>query len=630
MTPIRHLYRLLRAALPIALAAVAALTAPAVRAQIVAPEGMLETIHPYIIKTWRITDGLPNNQINDILQRRNGYIWLATPNGAARFDGVSFEHFNMRAVPALPNNHITALFEDRSDTLFLGHESGHITVHSGSRFYTLECPSKWMDAAVTGFKEKKDGSVWAINSKGQYLLISREGNILDDPELSGPPVQPFEGWTIRNERIVYLQRDEISADLGPTPWSVKKQKVHLLERKNGDVAVGTEHGGVFILHQSGDITRIRLLEGLASSTILCLLEDAEETLWVGTPVGLQSIRFQCPSFSGIHANWPFTVFRSVAPRSKGGVWLGSNKGLIFRMENNELASEPGFDYLERIFRTLIEDRNGMLWANDDFGFLLKHNEVTGANSKIWPQTIAIDKIQILLEAADGTLWGGGENGLWQKTDEGWKNILGPERGISDINCLASAEDDSLWIGMKNGRLIRLHNGRRYFFGLENGIPSADISALFIDKENADRLWIGTSGKGLFYLENGTAREVPVRQNMVSGILQDQAGRLWVMGEQGLSGFKTDNLQKSSTPESIILLDTSDGIGAGMDVREVSSSVCQTADHKFWILSDQQVVSFDPGEIQEQTKPVPLLLTDATVNGEPHSLEGLSHITLKPG
>ncbi|MBN2162040.1 MAG: hypothetical protein JXR25_11520 [Pontiellaceae bacterium] len=625
----RHVYRILNATFLIVLLS-GAFPAPPACAQLAAPEGVIETIHPYIIKTWRISDGLPYNQINDILQRRNGYIWLATPNGAARFDGVSFEHFNMRAVPALPNNLITTLFEDQSGNLMLGHGSGHITIHTDNVFYTLDCPVQWMGTAVTGFTEMDNGSVWAINSKGQHLQVSRAGKIMITPEICAPPDRLFEGWDVHDERIVYIQNEEITADLGPTPWSIKKQQVRLLERKNGDLAVGTVHGGVFILHQTGDITRIRLLEGLASSRILCLMEDAEETLWIGTPVGLQSIRFQCPSFSGIHANWPFTVFRSVTPRAKGGVWLGANKGLIYRFDNNELTMEPGFDYLERVFRTLIEDQNGMLWANDDFGFLLRHNEVTGANSKIWPQTIAIDKIQVLHAAPDGTLWGGGENGLWQKTDEGWTNILGPERGISDIHCLVSSKDNSLWIGMKNGRLVRWHNGRRYFYGEESGLSSADISVLFMDQTISNRLWVGTSGKGLFYLEDGMAKEVLIDQNMISGILQDQLGRLWVMGEQGLSAFKTDALQSGNTPESIILLDANDGIGTGMDIREVSSSVCETADHKFWIISDQQVVSFDPVEIKEQTKQVPLLLTTAIVNGEPHSLEGLNHVTLNPG
>ncbi len=629
MTISRLSNRLLKAASAIVLPVFLWLT-PSVRAQLVTPEGGLETLQPYIINTWRVVDGLPYNQINDILQRRNGYIWLATPNGATRFDGIVFEHFDMRAVPTLPNNLITALFEDQAGRLYLGHGTGHITIRTGSRFTAYDCPSNWIGSTITGFTEKEDGSVWAINRKGEQLLVTNAGTINSEPLITNSSAPLPDGWTIRNERIVRIKDGAVVEDLGPTPWAIKQQTVRLLERKNGDLVAGTVHGGVFILHRTGDITRIRLLEGLASSTILCLMEDAEETLWVGTPVGLQSIRFQCPSFSGIHASWPFIVFRSIAPRSKGGVWLGSNKGLIYRLEDNHLTEEPGFEYQERVSRVLLEDRNEMLWTNDDFGFLLRHNNVTSENNKIWPQTKAIDKIRTLHETPDGTLWAGGESGLWCRTDEGWKNVLGPDRGISYIHCLASTVDNTLWIGMERGGLACLKEGNLDFVTPASGLSNADISALFVDQTTPGLLWIGTIGKGLFRLENGTAKEVLIRQNIISGILQDQTGRLWVMGELGLSGFSTDALQNSNTPESIILLDTNDGIGTGMDINEVSSSVCETEDHRFWVLSDQQVVSFDPAEISAQTNPVPLLLTEAIVSGKQHSLEGLNSIALEPG
>lgn len=630
MKKVRHTNRFMKATGRIILFAVLLLP-PSLHARLGPPgEGFLETVQPYIINTWRVIDGLPYNQINDILQRRNGYIWLATPNGAARFDGMDFEHFDIREVPELPNHRITALFEDRTDHLFLGHKNGQVTVRTGSSFTSLDCPANWIGSAITGFTQREDGSVWAMNSKGDYLQVSTAGNPIPKPLITDSSDFPPTGWMIRDERIVCMQNGEVVKDLGPTPWDIKNQTVRLLERKNGDLVAGTVHGGVFILHQNGEITRIRLHQGLASSTILCLMEDAEETLWIGTPVGLQSIRFPCPSFSGIRAKWSFLVLRSITPRSKGGVWLGSNKGRVYHYEGSQLTEEPGFDYLERVFRTLLEDRTGMLWANDDFGFLLKHNEVTSVNSKIWPHTTAIDKIRILHETSDATLFAGGENGLWSRTAEGWQNVLGPERGISDIHCLASTKDNALWIGMKNGGLVCWHHDHLNFIEMGNRLSNTDISSLFVDQTTSNRLWIGTSGKGLFRMENGIVDEVLIRQNIISDILQDQTGRLWVMGEQGLSGFSPDSLQNGNTLESIILLDANDGIGTRLNIQEASSSICETDDHTFWVLSDQQVVSFNPAEIHPQMRPVPLLLTDAIINGEPHSLEGLTRCTLEPG
>src|SRR5580765_6862829 len=69
--------------------------------------------------TWTTENGLPQNSVNDILQTRDGYLWLATFGGLVRFDGVRFVIFD-RSTPGIESQRVRALYQDRSGVLWAG------------------------------------------------------------------------------------------------------------------------------------------------------------------------------------------------------------------------------------------------------------------------------------------------------------------------------------------------------------------------------------------------------------------------------------------------------------------------------------------------------------------------------
>ena len=69
------------------------------------------------VRSWRMMDGVPSDQVLDVAQRQNGFIWLATPNGVARFDGLRFEVFRKGTHAGLANNHVESLYEEPSGHL---------------------------------------------------------------------------------------------------------------------------------------------------------------------------------------------------------------------------------------------------------------------------------------------------------------------------------------------------------------------------------------------------------------------------------------------------------------------------------------------------------------------------------
>jgi len=65
---------------------------------------------PYTIHFWETEHGLPRNSVFAVTQTRNGYLWLGTPSGLARFDGIQFTVFDESNTPGLKSSRIVSLF----------------------------------------------------------------------------------------------------------------------------------------------------------------------------------------------------------------------------------------------------------------------------------------------------------------------------------------------------------------------------------------------------------------------------------------------------------------------------------------------------------------------------------------
>src|SRR5262252_9723268 len=72
---------------------------------------------------WTADNGLPQNIITDLHQTRDGYLWVATLDGLARFDGVRFTTFDKSNSPGIKTNRFTTLYEDEQGDFWLGTES---------------------------------------------------------------------------------------------------------------------------------------------------------------------------------------------------------------------------------------------------------------------------------------------------------------------------------------------------------------------------------------------------------------------------------------------------------------------------------------------------------------------------
>src|SRR5579864_3674638 len=96
----------------------------------------------YQFDVWQTDEGLPQSTVTSIAQTRDGFLWLGTQNGLVRFDGVHFEVFNHNNTPAIKNDRMARLFEDRQGALWVSGEQGELLCLRDGRFTSYEVPGK--------------------------------------------------------------------------------------------------------------------------------------------------------------------------------------------------------------------------------------------------------------------------------------------------------------------------------------------------------------------------------------------------------------------------------------------------------------------------------------------------------
>ena len=204
-----------------------------------------EAASPQYVRTqWTaMEEGLPSNGIQAVLQNDDGYIWMGTEGGLARFDGVAFEETRITRVEAKTrlNDRILEVQEYEGGLLVLYRTRDF--VHYQTEGATLVADSVWAHQ-VGG-----EGRVWIGADDG--VSVYRNGML---------------------KRVAPEQMD--AAVRG------------LLRTSDGTLWVGTKDQGVYRRTPDGAVTHVTTEDGLLSNRVGAFAED-DGAILIGTAAGLQ-------------------------------------------------------------------------------------------------------------------------------------------------------------------------------------------------------------------------------------------------------------------------------------------------------------------------------------------------------
>ena len=316
----------------------------------------------------------------------------------------------------------------------------------------------------------------------------------------------------------------------------------------------------FDLAESAATLRIwHSADGLPSDSVTAVLQTRDGYLWVGTTAGL--VRFDGTKFTGLKlidsaTNHPVQV-TALCEDSEGCLWVGTRLDGLFELTHGNIRHyAEGTGLLDNGVTSLAADKQGLVWVGSKSGL----NLWTGQVFKSFSRRDGLPELDVsgINVAWSGTVWITTRSGMWRFAN----GRLAPFDFQTDSQgrspeYLGVYEDrrGNFW-AFGDTYLINLAEGKR--FNYFRSSESASIRIWSLCEGRDGRLWIGTSGRGLFCFEGNSFQPVILGENRwsydVRAICEDRAGNLWL----GTSGGGLVQLR----PQSMQVLRAGQGLPGG--------------------------------------------------------------------
>ncbi|HEY0548379.1 MAG TPA: two-component regulator propeller domain-containing protein [Verrucomicrobiae bacterium] len=613
----------------------------------------------YDVRAWETDSGLPQSSVMSMVQTRDGYLWLGTFNGLARFDGIRFTVFDESNTQGLKDSRIVHVFEDSAANLWIGTATaGTVLMKQGRITAPAELSTGGVERRLIAAAEDAEGAVWLYLANGdlwryyrerftphvlparepsQPLTIFKETNgplwvatgrrqfsVGSPPKDSGTLELPIEKelaagalvlivpsrrggyWRLANLSIQKWETDHFKT-VGEYRWFGSQPSAGC-EDLEGNLIVGTERAGVFIVTPAGEVTSLSTTNNLSRDGIRSVMVDREGTLWVGTDGGGLN-RVKRRPFDTLEAVWDWTVW-SVTEDAEGGLWIASNGNGVGYWQSNSFQVVPGL--ANAYVKSIFADRRGRVWAGTLGGLHVFRN---GRFDLVVSPEANLSVVQAIHQDRWDRMWFGTGTGLLRLESNTWKRFTARD-GLSSEDITAVADDASgeIWIGTRRGGLNRLREGKITAVP-QAGQMQADISGLYEDKEGA--LWIATFGAGLGRFQHGKwthyTRRDGLASHKLSYLTEDGEGNLWIgsihgvlrISKKALNDFAAGSIQ--SIP--CRTYGKTDGLPSHECTAGSQPGPCRDREGKLWFPTIRGLASIDPKRLKPNMIP-PLVTIDS--------------------
>ncbi|MEO9532162.1 MAG: histidine kinase [Crocinitomicaceae bacterium] len=522
----------------------------------------------YSVFHWTSENGLPQNNVQQILEDENGQLWFSTFDGLAKFDGNSFLVYDESTSANLSSAFVTSMALDTSGSLWLTTNEEIICLKSSTSF---KIPTK-----ATPFKIKKiNESIYFYSQAAIYKLEgtkcvrisldfgdkSLENIISDSPwicqlnstfyTLTDTSTSPI----FQAERFYRLDENIYKAKIGPNynlvelttkgafdfnglpdklkhlkPFEISK----LLYSEDKKYTLIESLDSFFIFkNDTSYLQESKVSLGFHSMTTVYV--DSEERIWLGS------------SYNGVHLFEPKT-FTSVS--QKNSSWE-INGHMVYQAPDTSIYFEAGCGKIVKIDPnkkdtseitvstcpwTMLISSKGETWVNGSNISLNKHL------AEYDPQSIIGNDLVYSMFEHKGTIYLGAINGIYFFDEEQIKKVESTD-SIKKVYMFYENNEQELLFCSSSGIGVVKGQRAKVLLNKGNGLKSSDVRTIYQDVE--DRYWIGYSKFGLATSDGLSLFHFPTRDGRINKniwtIIEDDHGFLWLNSNQGIYRIKREDL-----------------------------------------------------------------------------------------
>ncbi|TPE51533.1 diguanylate cyclase [Maribrevibacterium harenarium] len=494
----------------------------------------------YFIETWTSNDGLPHNSINAIAQSEDGYLWFATWEGVAQYNGRDFKLLGRDAVNGILDSGTRALVADSNNQLWIGGARGSLTLRESYDWF----PQPAATSLVNHVMIDQAKNLWiAVQGKG---IFKREYTATHQYAAEKAIVTGFSGYRLTQlpngdiyaatDLGLYRIHDEKAQPVHFPDGITPKRIMHVATDSQGRLLVATEMGAWRMDNQV--LTPVH--ESLINESITVIEEDSDGNLWLGTIAsGLIRVDGEIVERMEVADGLPNSRVISIFQDLEGSIWVGTNGGLMRLREAPFVAFTKTDGLYGDFVRAVLPYGNEGVLVGSDAGLNLIVGDQIRSFTPAPAPTLSVLSLASLKNG--DVLVGTYLHGVYRLAGDQLTPFMSMAEGLPTTEVRAILQDKSgdLWFGTPVGLAHYSVATKQVQIYTKANSAMPDDYVVALAEDEFGRIWFGT-GIGAGYIENGKVTALPIEdyeEAQFSFGFQIEPGFVWIATDRGIIRFK---------------------------------------------------------------------------------------------